>query len=174
MSYLKGMKAVILAGGKGTRILEESHNKPKPMIEIEGKPILWHIMKIYDHYGIKDFIICAGHKQHVIKEYFFNYQLFSSDVTINTHDGFQTGITFHQRSHASWNITIVDTGEDAQTVGQYAKNKKISFDILLDSDSKLAEDYALIGVPTFIFINEQGVVKNVEHVIPEDLSKIFG
>ena len=71
-------------------------------------------------------------------------------------------------------LFIVDTGEDAQTVGQYAKNKKISFDILLDSDSKLAEDYALIGVPTFIFINEQGVVKNVEHVIPEDLSKIFG
>ena len=79
---LNGIKAVILAGGKGTRIAEESHNKPKPMIEIGGKPILWHIMKTYNHYGVKDFIICAGHKQHVIKEYFFNYQLFSFYISI--------------------------------------------------------------------------------------------
>lgn len=118
MDKTEGMKAVILAGGKGTRIIEESHNKPKPMIEIEGRPILWHIMKIYDHHGIKDFIICAGHKQHIIKEYFFNYKLFSSDVTINTHEGFQTGITFHQKNQASWNITIVDTGEDTMTGGR--------------------------------------------------------
>ncbi len=111
-------KVVILAGGKGTRIAEESQTKPKPMIEIGGKPILWHIMKIYDHFGIKDFIICAGNKQHVIKEYFFNYQLFSSDITINTHLGIQTGITFHQQNHASWNITIVDTGEDTMTGGR--------------------------------------------------------
>ena len=121
---LNGIKAVILAGGKGTRIAEESHNKPKPMIEIGGKPILWHIMKIYNHYGIKDFIICAGHKQHVIKEYFFNYQLFSSDVTINTHNGINDGITFHNKNHDEWNITIADTGEETMTGGRIKRIAK--------------------------------------------------
>ena len=121
---LNGIKAVILAGGKGTRIAEESHNKPKPMIEIGGKPILWHIMKIYNHYGIKDFIICAGHKQHVIKEYFFNYQLFSSDVTINTHNGINDGIIFHDKNHDEWNITIADTGEETMTGGRIKRIAK--------------------------------------------------
>lgn len=124
MSKATNIQAVILAGGKGTRIAEESHNKPKPMIEIGGKPILWHIMKIYNAHGIKDFIICAGHKQHVIKEYFFNYQLFSSDVTINTHQGINDGITFHDHSHDEWNITIADTGEETMTGGRIKRIAK--------------------------------------------------
>ena len=110
--------AVILAGGKGTRILEESQSRPKPMIEIGGRPILWHIMRMYDFHGIKNFIICAGYKQHHIKEYFFNYKLFSSDVTIKTSQGFQTGIEFHKNNSASWNITVVDTGEETMTGGR--------------------------------------------------------
>ncbi len=117
-------QAVIFAGGKGTRISEETHIKPKPMIEIGGKPILWHIIKIYDHYGIKDFIICAGYKQHVIKEYFFNHQLFSSDVTISTNCGLQTKIKFHDNNQSSWNITIADTGEDTMTGGRIKRIAK--------------------------------------------------
>jgi glucose-1-phosphate cytidylyltransferase len=120
---LKNITVVILAGGKGTRIAEESHNKPKPMIEIGGKPILWHIMKIYNHYGIKDFIICAGHKQHVIKEYFFNYQIFSSDITIKTHKGLVDGVTIHNKNCEDWNITIADTGEDTMTGGRIKRIK---------------------------------------------------
>lgn len=136
ITKLTGMKAVILAGGKGTRIIEESHNKPKPMIEIGGKPILWHIMKIYDTYGIKDFIICAGHKQHIIKEYFFNYKLFSSDVTIKIDKGVQVGIDFHQENHSSWNITIADTGEDAMTGGRIKRIRKY-----LDEDKPFCLTY---------------------------------
>ncbi|MFT7098317.1 MAG: glucose-1-phosphate cytidylyltransferase [Rickettsiales bacterium] len=124
MKNKRPTKAVILAGGKGTRIAEESATRPKPMIEIGGKPILWHIMKIYDAYGIKDFIICAGHKQHFIKEYFANYKLFSSDFTIKIDQGMQIGIDFHNENHASWNITIVDTGEETMTGGRIKKIAK--------------------------------------------------
>lgn len=116
--------AVILAGGKGTRILEESQSKPKPMIEIGGKPILWHIMKIYDFYGIKNFIICVGYKQHHIKQYFFNYKLFSSDITIKTDHGLQTGIEFYDNNNASWNITVADTGEETMTGGRIKRIAK--------------------------------------------------
>jgi len=133
---LNGIKAVILAGGKGTRIAEESHNKPKPMIEIGGKPILWHIMKTYNHYGVKDFIICAGHKQHIIKEYFFNYQLFSSDITINTHQGIVDGITFHDKNYEEWNITIADTGEETMTGGRIKRIAKY-----LDKDQSFFMTY---------------------------------
>ncbi|WP_431821042.1 glucose-1-phosphate cytidylyltransferase [Burkholderia sp. F1] len=109
------MKAVILAGGLGTRISEESHLKPKPMIEIGGKPILWHIMKIYSHYGINDFVICLGYKGYVIKEYFANYFLHMSNVTF---DMAQNKMEVHQRYAEPWRITLVDTGPHTLTGGR--------------------------------------------------------
>ena len=109
------MKAVILAGGLGTRISEETHLKPKPMIEIGGKPVLWHIMKIYSHYGINDFIICLGYKGYLIKEYFANYYLHMSDVTFDMHDN---SMQVHQNAAEPWKVTLVDTGELTQTGGR--------------------------------------------------------
>lgn len=109
------MKAVILAGGLGTRISEETHLKPKPMIEIGGKPILWHIMKLYSHYGINDFIICCGYKGYVIKEYFANYFLHMSDVTFNMRDN---TMNVHQRHTEDWSVTLIDTGDDTMTGGR--------------------------------------------------------
>jgi len=105
---------VILCGGKGTRIREETESKPKPMVEIGGKPILWHIMKIYAHYGFKDFILCLGYKGERIKEYFINYEVMNSDMTIDL--GKKENITFHsEHLERDWKITLVDTGEDSQT-----------------------------------------------------------
>lgn len=109
------MKAVILAGGLGTRISEESATRPKPMIEIGGKPILWHIMKIYSHYGINDFIVCCGYKGYVIKEYFANYFLHTSDVTFDMQ---KNSMEVHQRFAEPWKVTLVDTGEDTMTGGR--------------------------------------------------------
>lgn len=109
------MKAVILAGGLGTRISEETHLKPKPMIEIGGKPILWHIMKIYSHYGINDFVICCGYKGYLIKEYFANYFLHMSDVTFDMHTN---RMQVHQRHAEPWKVTLVDTGESTMTGGR--------------------------------------------------------
>lgn len=109
------MKAVILAGGMGTRISEESYLRPKPMIEIGGRPILWHIMKTYSQHGIDDFIICLGYKGYMIKEYFANYFLHNSDVTI---DASTNGVRYHQTSAEPWRITLVDTGEQTMTGGR--------------------------------------------------------
>lgn len=109
------MKAVILAGGLGTRISEESHLKPKPMIEIGGKPIIWHIMKMYSHYGINDFVICLGYKGYIIKEYFANYFLHMSDVTF---DMVENQMHIHQRHAEPWRVTLVDTGEHTATGGR--------------------------------------------------------
>jgi len=109
------MKAVILAGGFGTRISEESHLRPKPMIEVGGKPILWHIMKIYSHYGVNDFIICLGYKGYMIKEYFSNYSLHTSDVTISME---RNETIVHQRYAEPWNVTLVETGEATMTGGR--------------------------------------------------------
>ena len=109
------VKAVILAGGFGTRISEESHLKPKPMIEIGGRPILWHIMKIYSAHGINDFVICVGYKGYVIKEYFANYFLHMSDVTF---DMVNNKMEVHQRGVEPWKVTLVDTGEDTMTGGR--------------------------------------------------------
>ena len=109
------MKAVILAGGLGTRISEESHLKPKPMIEIGGKPILWHVMKIYSHFGISDFIICLGYKGYVIKEYFANYFLHMSDVTF---DLANNRMEVHQGNAEPWRVTLVDTGDLSNTGGR--------------------------------------------------------
>ena len=109
------MKAVILAGGLGTRISEETHTKPKPMIDIGGKPILWHIMKVYSAHGVNDFVICCGYKGYLIKEYFANYFLHMSDITF---DMSKNSMEVHQRSAEPWRVTLVDTGEDTMTGGR--------------------------------------------------------
>jgi len=109
------MKAVILAGGLGTRISEETHLKPKPMIEIGGKPILWHIMKLYSAHGINDFIVCCGYKGYIIKEYFANYFLHMSDVTFDMQNN---EMQVHQRKAEPWRVTLVDTGEETLTGGR--------------------------------------------------------
>jgi len=109
------MKAVILAGGLGTRISEETGSRPKPMVEIGGKPILWHIMKIYSHHGIHDFVICCGFRGYVIKEYFANYFLHMSDVTFDMENN---EMHVHQRFAEPWRVTLVDTGENTMTGGR--------------------------------------------------------
>jgi len=115
------MKAVILAGGLGTRISEETDKKPKPMVEIGGRPILWHIMKIFSTYGIKDFIICLGFKGYLIKEYFSNYFLHESDLNINLSSG---STKFYNRPEEDWNITLIDTGLNTLTGGRLRRVKK--------------------------------------------------
>lgn len=130
------MKVVILAGGLGTRISEESHLRPKPMIEIGGRPILWHIMKIYSHYGLTDFIICLGYRGYVIKEYFANYFLHMSDVTF---DMSENRMEVHQRHAEPWRVTLVDTGADTMTGGRL----------------KRVQDY--VGNETFCFTYGDGV-----------------
>jgi glucose-1-phosphate cytidylyltransferase len=121
------MKAVILAGGLGTRISEETDLKPKPMVEVGGRPILWHIMKIYSAHGINDFIICCGYRGYIIKEYFANYFLHQSDVTFNMKNN---TMQVHHKRAEPWKITLVDTGENTMTGGRllqiadYIKNEK--------------------------------------------------
>lgn len=115
------MKAVILAGGLGTRISEESSLKPKPMIEIGGKPILWHILKIYSSFGVNDFVICCGYKGYVIKEYFANYFLHMSDVTFNMSEN---QMHVHEHKVEPWRVTLVDTGENTMTGGRLKRVRK--------------------------------------------------
>lgn len=139
------MKAVILAGGLGTRISEESHLKPKPMIEIGGKPILWHIMKCYSHFGINDFVICLGYRGYVIKEYFANYFLHMSDVTFDMENN---KMQVHEKHAESWRVTLVDTGPDTATGGRL----------------KRVKDY--LGDETFCFTYGDGVTDlNIGKVI---------
>ena len=109
------MKSVILAGGRGSRISEESHLRPKPMIEIGGRPILWHIMSIYAHHGVTDFVICLGYKGYLIKEYFANYVLHSADVTV---DLANNRLEYHNTKAEPWSVTLVDTGDDSETGGR--------------------------------------------------------
>ena len=130
------MKAVILAGGYGTRISEETHLKPKPMVEIGGHPILWHIMKIYSAYGINEFVICCGYKGYAIKEYFANYFLHMSDITFDMRSN---QMEVHQKHAEPWRVTLVDTGEDTQTGGRL----------------KRVRDY--LGDETFCFTYGDGV-----------------
>ncbi len=139
------MKVVILAGGLGTRISEESHLRPKPMIEIGGKPILWHLMKIYSHYGINDFIICLGYKGYVIKEYFANYFLHMSDVTFDME---HNRMEVHEKNAEPWRVTLIDTGHDTLTGGRLRRVK----------------DY--IGDETFCFTYGDGLADvNIETLI---------
>ena len=109
------MKAVVLAGGLGTRLSEETALRPKPMVEIGGKPVLWHILKMYSHHGINDFVICCGYKGYMIKEYFANYFLHTSDVTF---DMAQNRMEVHSKRAEPWRVTLVDTGEDSMTGGR--------------------------------------------------------
>lgn len=127
------MKAVILAGGLGTRISEETHLKPKPMIEIGGKPILWHIMKLYSAHGINDFIICCGYKGYIIKEYFANYFLHMSDVTFDMKNN---EMLVHERKAEPWRVTLVDTGEETLTGGRLKRVAKY-----IDSDEAFCFTY---------------------------------
>lgn len=115
------MKVVILAGGLGTRISEETHIKPKPMVEIGGKPILWHIMKLYSHYGFNDFVVCLGYKGYYVKEWFNNYFLHNSDVTFDLEANVAT---YHRSRSEKWKITLVDTGEHSMTGGRIKRIKE--------------------------------------------------
>ena len=109
------MKTVILAGGLGTRISEESQFKPKPMIEVGGRPILWHIMRLYSHYGFNDFIVCLGYRGYVVKEYFANYVLHHADITVDMASG---AVEYHATKHEPWKVTLVDTGAETMTGGR--------------------------------------------------------
>ncbi|HEY0650537.1 glucose-1-phosphate cytidylyltransferase [Phenylobacterium sp.] len=109
------MKTVILAGGLGTRISEESHLKPKPMIEIGGRPILWHIMRLYAHHGFNEFIVCLGYRGYVVKEYFANYVLHNADLTVDLASG---AIEYHATNHEPWKVTLVETGAETMTGGR--------------------------------------------------------
>ncbi len=115
------MKVVIFAGGLGTRLMEETEARPKPMVEIGGKPILWHIMKIYEHHGFNDFIICLGYKAHMIKEYFLNYYLYNSDVTIELE---KNKVEVHTSNTESFKITLIDTGLNTNTAGRLKRVQK--------------------------------------------------
>jgi glucose-1-phosphate cytidylyltransferase len=114
------VKAVILAGGMGTRISEETQVRPKPMVEIGGRPVLWHIMKVYAHHGVRDFIVCLGYKGYVVKEYFANYFIHNSDVTFHLAEN---RVEVHQRNAEPWNVTLVDTGEKTMTGGRLKRVK---------------------------------------------------
>ena len=115
------MKAVILAGGLGTRISEETHLRPKPMIEIGGRPILWHIMKMYSSHGVNDFVICCGYKGYVIKEYFANYFLHMSDITF---DMSSNQMEVHEKKAEPWKVTLVDTGDETLTGGRLRRVRR--------------------------------------------------
>src|SRR6187549_3642593 len=109
------MKVVLFAGGLGTRISEETDTRPKPMVEIGGKPIIWHIMKIYSHFGVNDFIVCLGYKGYMIKEYFANYSLHMSDVTLDMRSG---EMRIHRNTAEDWRVCLVDTGDETMTGGR--------------------------------------------------------
>ena len=157
------VKAVILAGGKGTRISEESHLRPKPMIEIGGRPILWHIMNIYSAHGVTDFVIATGYRGNMIKEYFANYALYSSDVTVDARRG---QITYHQNYAEPWRITMVDTGEDTMTGGRLKRLGRY-----LDADECFCMTYgdgvADLDISTLIaFHNRHGKRATLTAVVP--------
>jgi glucose-1-phosphate cytidylyltransferase len=115
------MKTVILAGGLGTRISEESQFKPKPMIEVGGRPILWHIMRLYAHYGFNDFVVCLGYRGYVVKEYFANYVLHNADLTVDLASG---ALEFHATNHEPWRVTLVETGAETMTGGRLKRVQK--------------------------------------------------
>lgn len=137
------MKAVILAGGLGTRISEETHLKPKPMIEIGGKPILWHIMKVYSTHGVNDFVICCGYKGYLVKEYFANYFLHMSDVTFDMQSN---KMEVHQRKAEPWRVTLVDTGEATMTGGALNVCETM-FSTTMHFASRMAMVFAILMSP---------------------------
>jgi glucose-1-phosphate cytidylyltransferase len=157
------MKAVILAGGLGTRISEESHLRPKPMIEIGGKPILWHIMKMYSSHGINEFIICLGYRGYVIKEYFANYFLHSSDVTFDMRGN---RMEVHEEHAEPWRVTLVDTGQETMTGGRLKRVRKY----LDDSDAfcfTYGDGVATVNITEQIdFHRRHGRLATVTAVLP--------
>jgi glucose-1-phosphate cytidylyltransferase len=157
------MKVVLLAGGLGTRIAEETVSRPKPMVEIGGRPILWHIMKIYAHYGLRDFIVCLGYKGYMIKEYFMNFVLHNSDVTI---DAAENRVTYHQSTVEPWRITLIDTGEQTLTGGRLKRVRGY-----LDAGEPFCFSYgdglADIDIPKSIaFHRSHGRLATVTAVVP--------
>jgi glucose-1-phosphate cytidylyltransferase len=156
------MKAVILAGGSGTRISEETHLRPKPMIEIGAKPILWHIMKLYSAHGVDDFVICLGYKGYMIKEYFANYYLHTCDVTFNVG---KNEMTVHQSSAEPWKVTLVDTGIDTMTGGRLRR----VLDYVRDEDFcfTYGDGVADVDISRLIdFHGSQGTIATVTAVQP--------
>lgn len=166
------MKVVLLAGGYGTRISEESQYKPKPMIEIGGMPILWHIMKEYSYYGFNEFIICAGYKQHIIKDWFANYFLYTSDITFDFTKG--NDITVHNKHSEQWKVTVVDTGLDTMTGGRikriqpYIGNEPFLMtygdgvcDININDLVKFHKSHNKIGTLTAVQIEQQKGVLDI-------------
>lgn len=171
------MKVVILAGGLGTRLMEETEARPKPMVEIGGKPILWHIMKIYESYGFNDFVICLGYKSHMIKEYFLNYYLYNSDITIELE---KNKVDVHFSNAESFKVTLVDTGLNTNTAGRIKKIQKyvenetfmltygdglsdVNLTELLEFHYKLGKMATLTSVQTpgrfgNVEINEEGII----------------
>ncbi len=143
------MKAVILAGGLGTRISEETALRPKPMVEIGGKPILWHIMKIYSAHGINDFIICLGYKGYIIKEYFANYFLHTSDVTFNIA---KNSMEVHQHNAEPWNVTLVETGENTMTGGRL---KRVAHYLNEDFCLTYGDGVADVDIPKLLKFHRQ-------------------
>jgi glucose-1-phosphate cytidylyltransferase len=157
------MKAVILAGGLGTRISEDTVNRPKPMIEIGGKPILWHIMKIYSAYGVNDFVICCGYKGYVIKEYFANYFLHTSDVTFDMRTN---EMQVHQQYAEPWKVTLVDTGESTMTGGRLRRVK----DFVKDEEAfcfTYGDGVSNINIASLVeFHNQQGTLATLSATFP--------
>lgn len=160
------MKVVILAGGFGTRISEESYLKPKPMIEIGGKPVLWHIMKLYSHYGYNEFIICCGYKQNVIKEWFADYYLYNSDVTFDFSDNNKMEI--HNNVSEPWKVTLVDTGLNTMTGGRIKRIKEFITedkffmtygdgvsDVNIDKLLQFHENHGKIATLTAVGVNQR-------------------
>ncbi|SJZ57870.1 glucose-1-phosphate cytidylyltransferase [Anaerorhabdus furcosa] len=188
------MKVVILAGGYGTRISEESHLKPKPMIEIGGKPILWHIMKYYSFFGHNEFVICAGYKQEVIKEWFSNYFLHTSDITFDFTQG--NKLIVHNNVSENWKVTIVDTGLSTMTGGRIKRIKNyidnepffltygdgvanVDLDSLIDEHKKSNKLLTLTTIQPggrfgSLEIDENNVVKSFQEKNPEDGGWING
>jgi glucose-1-phosphate cytidylyltransferase len=155
------MKAVILAGGFGSRISEESHLKPKPLIEIGGKPILWHIMKIYSSHGVNDFIICCGYKGYLIKEYFSNYVLHMSDVTFDLQNN---EMEIHKKKSEPWKVTLIDTGENTLTGGRI---KRVSEYIQGTFCLTYGDGLSDVNIERLIaFHKEQGTLATVTAIQP--------
>ncbi len=168
------MKAVILAGGLGTRISEESQWKPKPMIEIGGKPILWHIMKEYSYYGINEFVICAGYKQHVIKEWIANYFLYNSDITYDFTNG-ANEMTVRRPNCEPWKVTVADTGLNTMTGGRikriqpYVENETFMMtygdgvcDVDIEALLKFHQEHGKTATLTTVMLEQQKGVLDIE------------
>jgi glucose-1-phosphate cytidylyltransferase len=157
------MKVVILAGGFGTRISEETQSRPKPMVELGGKPVLWHIMKIYSHWGFNDFVICLGYRGYMIKEYFANYFVHTSDLTFHLAEN---RVEVHERHSEPWNVTLVDTGEHTQTGGRLkrvARYLEAGEDFCFTYGDGLSD----VDVPASIaFHKAQGTIATITTVQP--------